>query len=289
MQSLIAIDLDGTLLNAYGEISKEDKEEIQKQIAKGEEVILASGRTITAMENFAEDVGANNYLISGNGTVVYDLKNKKTIYEKYLSKEKVLEIVKKCEENSMYYNVYTDKSIITKSLKFNTLFYYSENIKKPPEKRTNIEIITNIPEYLKKLEEPFLKITVCDTDKNIFQRMSNSLKQIKGIDILDVEHMSRKIVRIDDEEKHLEYYYTEITSSNVNKWNAITFLAEKMQIAPENIITIGDNINDIKMIQNAAYGIAMGNSSPRVKEIANFITDDNNNSGVAKALQILSE
>ena len=62
-----------------------------------------------------------------------------------------------------------------------------------------------------------------------------------------------------------------------------------MQIAPENIITIGDNINDIKMIQNAAYGIAMGNSSPRVKEIANFITDDNNNSGVAKALQILGE
>lgn len=287
MKKLIAIDLDGTLLNSYGEISEEDKKAVQKQIQNGAEVVLTSGRTISAMESFAEEVGANNYLISGNGTVVYDLQNKQNIYEKYLSKEKVLEIIKICEENSMYYNVYTDRSIITKNLNFNTLFYYSENLKKPAEKRTNIEQIANIPEYIASLEEPFLKITVCDNDKAIFNRMIYALKQIEDIDVLEVAHMSRKIVRIDDEERKLEYYYTEITSKNVNKWDAILYLAKKIQIPVENIITIGDNVNDMKMLENAAFGIAMENSSPNVKEIANFITTDNNNSGVGKALEII--
>ena len=285
MNGLIAIDLDGTLLNSYGEISNEDKEELQKQIQNGQEVVLASGRTISAMENFAEEVGANNYLISGNGTVIYDIKNAQTIYQKYLSKEKVLEIIKICEENSMYYNVYTDRSIITKSLNFNTLFYYSENLKKPLEKRTNIEQIVNIPEYIEKsVEEPFLKITVCDNDEAIFHRMIQALKHIEDIDVLDVAHMSRKIIRIDDEEKKIEYYYTEITSKNVNKWKAILYLAEKLQIPQEKIVAIGDNVNDMVMLENANIGIAMGNSAPSVKEVANFTTEDNNNSGVAKAL-----
>ena len=287
MKKLIAIDLDGTLLNSYGEISEEDKKAVQKQIQNGAEVVLTSGRTISAMKSFAEEVGANNYLISGNGTVVYDLQNKQNIYEKYLSKEKVLEIIKICEENSMYYNVYTDRSIITKNLNFNTLFYYSENLKKPAEKRTNIEQIANIPEYIASLEESFLKITVCDNDKAIFNRMIYALKQIEDIDVLEVAHMSRKIVRIDDEERKIEYYYTEITSKNVNKWDAILYLAKKIQIPVENIITIGDNVNDMKMLENAAFGIAMENSSPKVKEIANFITADNNNSGVGKALEII--
>lgn len=287
MKKLIAIDLDGTLLNSYGEISEEDKKAVKKQIQNGAEVVLTSGRTISAMENFAEELGANNYLIAGNGTVVYDLQNKKNIYEKYLSKEKALEIIKICEENSMYYNTYTDRSIITKNLNFNTLFYYSENLKKTAEKRTNIEQITNIPEYIMNLEEPLLKITVCDNDKAIFNRMIYALKQIENIDVLEVAHMSRKIVRIDDEERKIEYYYTEITSQNVNKWDAILYLAKKIQIPKENIITIGDNVNDIKMIENAAFGIAMENSSPNVKKVANFITADNNNSGVSKALKII--
>lgn len=285
MKGLISIDLDGTLLNSYGEISKEDKEELQRQIKKGQEVVLTSGRTISAMDNFAEEIGANNYLISGNGTVIYDIKKNQTIYEKYLSKEKVMEIIQICEENSMYYNVYTDRSIITKNLNFNTLFYYSENLKKPLEKRTNIEQILNITEYIENnIEEPFLKITVCDKDESIFHRIIQTLKQIEDIDVLDIEHMSRKIIRINDEEKKLEYYYTEITNKNVNKWNAILYLAEKLQIPQEKIITIGDNVNDITMLENAGIGIAMGNSSPRVKEVADYITDDNNNSGVAKAL-----
>ena len=290
MYELIAIDLDGTLLNAYGEISNEDKAAIQKQIQKGVEVVLTSGRTISAMENFAEEVGANHYLISGNGTAIYDLKKQQVIYHQYLSKDKILEIVKICEQHSMYYNVYTDRSIITKSLNFNTLFYYSENLKKPIEKRTNIEIVNNMAEYIEKMSnEPFLKITICDHDKMIFNRMMQMLKQIENIDVLEVAHMARKIIEIGGEQQELAYYYTEITSKHVNKWNAILKLAQKLQIEPEKILAIGDNVNDLEMLKNAGAGIAMGNSAPEVKKVATFVTEENINSGVGMALNLLNE
>ena len=288
MYNLIAIDLDGTLLNSYGEITKEDKIALKKQIKKGVEVVLTSGRTISAMQNFAEEIGAKNYIISGNGTVIYDMQNEKKIYKKYLSKKKALEIANICEKNSMHYNIDTDKSIITKSLNYNTLFYYSENLKKTAEKRTNIEVVPNIISYLKKLNEPILKITICDNDEIIFNSIIKKIKKVKNIDVLEVAHMSRKTVRIDDNEKQIEYYYTEITTEGADKWEAIKYLSNKMKIPKEKIITIGDNTNDINMIKNAGLGIAMGNSNLNVKKMAQIITYDNNHSGVGKIIDIIN-
>lgn len=287
MYKLIAIDLDGTLLNSYGEISKEDKEYLQELIKQGIKVVLTSGRTNSAMENFAEELGANEYMICGNGANIYDIQNKRNIYNQYLSKEKILQIAKITEQNSIYYNVYTESSIITKSLNYNTLFYYSENNKKPENKKTNIEIVENISQYIKDLNvQNFLKVTVCDEESMIFNRIMKKLKQIKGVDVLEVSHMARKLIKYGREEKEIQYYYTEISNKNVNKWRAIEHLIRELSILPEEVIAIGDNINDISMLQNAGKGIAMGNSVPLVKEQADFITKDNNSSGVSKALKV---
>lgn len=286
MYKLIAIDLDGTLLNSYGEVSDENKKTILKAKEKGVKIVLTSGRPNSAMENFAYDVGADEYMISGNGAVIYDLKNKETIYNNYLDKDKVLEIINVCEENSMYYNVYTEECIITKSLNYNTLFYHSENQKKPPEKWTKIIITDNVIDYVKELKtSAFLKITVCDNDRTIFQRMLATLKKDDEIDVIDISHMSKKIVKSQGQIIPLEYYYTEITNKNVDKWNAINFLIKKLCISKDEVLTIGDNINDEKMIENAGLGIAMENGSSKLKQMANDITDDNNKDGVAKAIE----
>ena len=110
------------------------------------------------------------------------------------------------------------------------------------------------------------------------------LKKINGIEVLDVSHMSRKVIRQGTEDIPIEYYYTEISLSNVDKWDAIKFLITKLEIKPEEVIAIGDNINDKKMIENAGLGVAMG-STPVVTEVADYITDSNNDEGVAKILQ----
>ncbi len=285
MYKLVAIDLDGTLLNSYGEVSNENKQAIKRAINKGVEIVLSSGRIGNSVESIANELGANNYYISGNGSMLYNMKEEKIEYENFISKEKMLKLIKICDENSIYYSIYTENMVITKSLKYNVVFYNYENSKKAFDKRTNINIVQNIYEYVENLEDnKFLKITICDDSEIIFSRIIEKFKKINNIDVLEVSHMSRKIIKDGTEEVPIEYYYTEITNKNVDKWTAIEYLIEKLNIKKEEVIAIGDNMNDKLMIKNAGVGVAMGQSNPIIREMADVVTQDNNNNGVANIL-----
>lgn len=277
MYKLVAIDLDGTMLNSYGEVTENTSKTIKKVIESGADVIIASGRPIDSIKQIAKEIGSTKYFIAVNGALVYDIQKEEVIYEKYMSKEKVLEIIKICEENSISYNVYTDKTILATTLKYNVLYYHKENLKKEENKKTNINIVENMYEYVKNLQEnKFLKITICDDNKTVFNSILRKVKKINNIEVLEVSHMSRKMITQGTEEVPIEYYYTEISLANVDKWNAIEFLMEKLNLKQEEIMTIGDNINDKKMIENAGMGIAMKGSTPVVTEIANDIAEGNN-------------
>lgn len=230
MYKLIAIDLDGTLLNSYGQISEKNKEAIQYAKNKGSEIVLCSGR-VNSVKTLAEEIGADQYMICGNGSLLYDLKENQILYSKEIEKAKLMQILSICEENSIFYNVYTENAILTKALNYNVLFYNQENLKKPEGKKTNIQIIPDLYQEIEKNDKDhFLKVTICDDNEIIFGSIIRKLRNIKNVDTLDVEHMSRKMFKSGTEEVSIEYYYTEITSQNVNKWNALNFLAEKMNI-----------------------------------------------------------
>ena len=285
MYKLVAIDLDGTMLNQYGVVTQETKDAIQKVQQNGIEVIIASGRPIDSIKTIAKEINSQKYFISGNGAIIYDIANEQIIYENTLKKQKVLDIIKICEENSIYYNIYTDKEIVARSLQCNVLYYHKENSNKSEEDKTHINIVENVYEYIAKREEKIVKITICDNNQSIFNSIIRKLKEISEIEVLDVSHMSRKMIKQGTEEIPIEYFYTEISAKNVDKWHAIEFLQEKMNIQTEEIIAIGDNINDKKMIEKAGVGIAMGQSHPAIKEIANKTTASNVENGVAHALQ----
>ncbi len=285
MYKLVAIDLDGTLLNSYGEVSENTKKALKKAKEKGTEIVLSSGRPISSTESLAVELGVDNYLISGNGAAVFDIQNQKILYDRFLTKEQVLKIAKMCEENSFFYNVYTEDEVIASSLSYNILFYHKENIKKVEEKRTHINIVQNIEEYIKQSgKDKFLKITVCDESKFIFNSIMRRLKEIEGIDILEVAYMSRKRIKDGTNDVDIQYYYTEVTNENVNKWSAIEYLLDKLDIKPEEVMAIGDNFNDKEMIEASGLGVVMGNSNPKMKEIADVIVADNNSEGVLEAI-----
>lgn len=238
-----------------------------------------------SVRNIATEIGADKYIISGNGTLIYDLQKEKIIYNAFMEKEKALEIIKICEENSIYYNVYTENNILVKSLNYNVLFYHNENSKKPLEKRTNINIVDDVYKYIKETEAlNILKITICDSDKIIFGGIIRKLKMIQDIDILEVEYMSRKSIKSGTEDVPIEYFYTEISNEKVNKWTAIEFLMKKLNIKKEEVMAIGDNINDKEMVENAGLGVAMGKSMLSANNIGDVFVKDNNSNGVAEAI-----
>ena len=126
---------------------------------------------------------------------------------------------------------------------------------------------------------------VCDESKIIFDSIIRKLREVKNVDVLDLQHMARKYIKCGTEEMKVEYYYTEITSKGVDKWGAIEKLAEGLQIDQSEIVAIGDNMNDKEMIENAGLGIIMQNSAPYMKDFADVVVSDNNNDGVAEALE----
>ena len=286
MYKLVEIDLDGTLLNSYGEVSEYTKKIINDVQQKGVEIMIASGRPIDSIKTIAEEINSTKYFIAGNGAIIYDVQKDEIIYEKYISKSKVIEIAQICQQNNISFNIYTEDKIITQDLKYNVLYYYKENLKKDANKTTKIMKVDNILEYVKNDENlKCLKITVCDENQTIFKSIIRRLRAVENIDVMDVSHMSRKVFKQGTEDVNIEYFYTEISSTQVNKWQAIKYWLPILQINPEDVIAIGDNINDKEMIEYAGLGVCMGQSTPVIKEISDMITDSNNEDGVAKILE----
>ena len=96
--------------------------------------------------------------------------------------------------------------------------------------------------------------------------------------------MARKMIKVGNQDLPIEYYYTEITNENVNKWKAIEKLIEIENIDRIDTVGIGDNLNDKELIQNAGLGILMANADPKMQEYSDVLTDDNNSDGVGKAI-----
>lgn len=238
-----------------------------------------------AVRTLANEIGANKYTICGNGTLIYDLQQEKIIYNSFMEKQKVLNIIKICEQNSIYYNIYTENEVIAKSLNYNILFYDKENSKKPIEKRTNINIVQDVYKYIEQKEDiSILKMTICDSNKTIFGGIVKTIKTIPKIDVLEIEHMSRKIIKDGTDEIPIEYYYTEIAKQNTNKWTAIEYLVKQLNIKQEEVMAIGDNANDKEMVINAGLGVAMGDSMLSANQIGDIFVSNNNENGVAEAI-----
>lgn len=284
---LIAIDIDGTLLNSCGDISERTKEVFKNAKEKGIRIVLASGRPIKSTWSLSRELDVDKFFIASNGAILADSENRDVLFNRFLKNETVLEFAKLCEKNSIYYNIYTTDEIITSKLKYNTIVYYKENSYKKQSNRTDINFVQNVYEYIKELECPkFLKITICDESKIVFKNVIRKIKEkFPDLTVLDTEHMSKKYIKQGSEQVLLEYYFSEISPNGINKWTALKYLLKHLNISDDEVITVGDNVNDIEMIKKAGLGVSMENAGDNIKEIADFVTTDNNNDGVAKVIE----
>lgn len=284
MYKLLAIDLDGTLLNSKGCISEINKKALKELTKKTDiEIVFNSGRQITTVENFAKQIENINYCICGNGSIIYDIKNNKKIYTNFLDKKDTLEIIKFCKKNDIYYNVYTEDDILVESLQHNILSFYKQNKELSKDIQLNIKIKDDVYKYIEENNVNILKIGISHSDRiklnKIFKELNN-----KEIDLLPVEGVSRKSYIEGKQKINIEYFYTEAIKKNSNKGYSLRKLVKYLNINLNDIVAIGDNINDSSMIKDVGLGIALGNSTPSIMKIAKAVTLDNDNNGVAYAI-----
>lgn len=266
MYKLIAIDMDGTLLNDQHEVTPEVREALHKAKKKGVKIVLCTGRPIGGVRRFLEDLLLNeedDYVIAYNGALVQNTHTNGVVAER-----------------SIGYGDLVRLYGLSLELKTPMHFFDPEHLYTPNRDLSPYTVVesylTQMPVHYRTLEE-----------------LPRDMVIPKVMFIDEPEKLSRTIEAIPDwvQEKYtmvrsMPFYY-EILHKEASKGNAVKLLAGHLGIRREEVVCIGDNENDLTMIEYAGCGVAMGNAVPKVKAIADFETRTNNEHGVAYAIEKL--
>jgi Cof subfamily protein (haloacid dehalogenase superfamily) len=257
---LVAVDMDGTLLTPELEISKQTIGTINKVIEKGVIFTLSTGRMYLAAIPFADMLNLDVPIITCNGALTKCSKTGKVYDEKVIDKKHSEEIIKYCEEAGLSVSIYSEDNIY---------------IKKDSE---NIDIHRQLDHAKPQVVKDFGSLL----DGLIIKIMFNSS------DKYSLEKHARKLNELYKEELNFYFslpYFIEIVHKEANKRNALENIALKFNIKREEIIAIGDNFNDMDMIEYAGLGVAMGNAPDYLKNVAQFVTHSNDEDGVRHVLE----
>lgn len=266
---LICIDMDGTLLDDKKQVSQKNIEAIKKAYEKGIHIAIATGRTFASARYYLEDViGVEGTIISLNGAYIRKSNSKDVIYKIPLTFEEVEEIYKVAERNNIMTHFNTEDMSISTSDE--TEKNRENNFNKDVKKGTVFEVFrkNDLINRLRELQEDILKISVTENkDREKFNRVREQMDELNRFEVVNSD-----------------VNYIEVMKKGCSKGHGVKILAESLKIKREEIMCIGDNENDLSMITYAGFGVAMGNGCELLKKASKYITDDNLNSGVAKAI-----
>lgn len=262
---LIALDMDGTLLNSQHCISPETKKYLKKLAKDGHKIIISSGRPIRGIRPYYNELELNTPAICYNGAYIYPGEEKNLPeYCSSFPKEKILKIIKDISYD------YLDNVI----LETNNDIYLLHDDEELDIFFTKKEMNVHLGLIEDNLNEDTMTMLIKVKDQKYNPLVKNVVESHPNFKL---RFWSGKWYEIS------EIYY-----DNVNKGQALQRIADYYHISKENIIAFGDANNDVELLEYAGIGVAMKNAEDELKEIADIITlDDNNNDGIKKTLETI--
>jgi len=260
MVKLLAIDLDGTLLNSEGKISKEDKNVLRKFFEKGGIVILSSGRMTDCVSIYSKILEIDTPLIVYNGAMVRlrEKENRKIIYHNPVPLKYSKFIIDYCIKNKFLLNFYYDDILYAQNE--TNLKKYAEIYSKQTGAKYNF-----IDLKIMKDKKPTKLILITDVkNPNIERTRDFQYKHFKKI-----FGKSLNIVKTNPE-------YLEFMNKGVNKGKGLQALVEYYKIKKDEIIAFGDGENDIEMLLYAGISVVPKNAKEKVKKISKIVSDFTN-------------
>ena len=268
---IVFIDMDGTLLDEDKKIPEENVAAIKELRKLGIPVVLASGKSTGSLAMLCEECKAGPYVVASNGAIVQNVETGEIIYSKDISKENASLIYDAGKTYQLYKYLNVGSLNLIEAEKFGM----------EPNNKRKLLLIEDIYEYTKTVNEPILKISYIDNNKEKLEELRNSLLNIQNVNVRTVG--SATFVTYDTELERYPYYF-DIVSENVTKAEAIEYLLEKLKIDKSEAVAIGDGENDLEMLGAVGLPVAMANATNELKDIAKFITLSNDEAGVAHAL-----
>ncbi len=269
---MVCIDMVWTLLGKGKKISEESKKVIKKIHDKGVEIVVTTGRIYNNAAYYSNLLGVKSPVIAANGAIVREKYSNKVIYENAMETDVCLKLIELLYKMDFFFHFYTLDSIYCgdKITKLGTELYMTKQVGYENLK-IKYHIIKNLEEWKAFFKRTNGQITKCIAFSPRPSKITALKKELNNMD--DIVYFgagSRSV---------------EINNKGVSKGRGVKALADYYGFKREEIVCIGDNENDISMIEYAGLGVAMGNAIDEVKALADYITDTNKKNGVAKAIK----
>ncbi len=270
---LVALDLDGTLLNTNGTISKENRAAIQTATDQGVTFVIATGRPYCGLPLAMMEETGIQYAITANGASIYRAPGKECLFEDCMSTDLVIHILKKLLRLEMHIS----------------LFIQGEAYM-PAQCREALQKITTLPDSLK---EYILSTREGITDMIAFLKERSQPIQKLTLNFLtnpDGSYVNRdKTIQILEQYPEINYLSggygnLEFAKAGVTKGKGLSLLCKYLNIPLEQTIACGDSENDLDIMKTAGLGVAMANAPEDIRSQADVITLCNDAHGVAAML-----
>lgn len=267
---LIAIDLDGTLLNSRKRLSDQNREALISCIRKGIHIVPCTGRAVDGIPAEVKEIPGIRYAITTNGAVVEDTKENVVIDTRLLSCDLALELLRFVDPYHVMYDPYIDRRGITEPRFMDHLLEFALTSELQELVRNTRDVCPNIIKFVENARKPVEKINLFFGDMEERAKLRTELE--KRNDILVTSSIINNL---------------EINAPDATKGDAIIRLASHLGISPSQTMGIGDGENDFTMILKAGVGVVMKNGSKELMEAADYVTETNDEDGVASAIRKL--
>lgn len=273
MFKLIASDLDGTIIDNKHSIPEANLKAIDYLQKANIPFVVCTGKTYSISKDICKNLHAK-FGIFGNGSQIIDLSTGEEIARKILTVEELKSCFSIIEKYNLHVHAYTESGIVTTNLEYMDL---RNSILFPG--KIKFEIVKSVFDYLQKENKTVLKLIISSSSD-----LLNIKKELETSTNLTVTHICKK-GRYKDKIINKEYEYLDISPLNVTKGKALEVLREYLELKKEDILSIGDNINDIDMFLASGCGAAINGTYDEVKKVANYVTTNSvENAGFAEAI-----
>jgi len=265
---LVVSDLDGTLLSENGSIGEESKELIKELRNYGVHFSFATGRLHSAVKEFAIELEIDNPIISLDGSFIVDYQTNKTIFESFIKEKYVKKAI-----------MYAENYLLQIALCHADAIYFTDSN-------------SVIPQMLDKFGAKYQAV---DSYENY---VDNTLEIVYSSDVKEsIEFVRDRFtfpyaigcnISYFRSQRHRGLFYLEIRKTGSTKGKGLKRLLRYMKIKPQETVVMGDWYNDISMFESKTMKVAVANSIPELKRMADHITEKTNREdGVAEFLEML--
>ncbi|MBU9713116.1 Cof-type HAD-IIB family hydrolase [Evansella tamaricis] len=259
---MIVLDMDDTLLLSNNTIGSHTKNALLKAQEKGVKVVLASGRPPAGMKKYAQELQLKkngSFILAFNGAEIFDCQSDEELFSSRLSLDNIQELYRISQRENVYLHTFVGETIITE--KNNPYTEVEGKLNKLP--------IKEVPNFLEFVKDPVVKLLMCAEPEKLIQVEKKLKLELQG---------RFNIMRS-------KPFFLEFLELGVSKGTSILQLIKQLGIKIDEVIAVGDSYNDLEMIELAGFGVAMGNAPDDIKEKADFVTDTNDNEGVASIVE----